>query len=74
MWGLSDVKGRISIKIRDESIWHSASLPLCLAAASVGGGMSSVRPCLLCRQRSWCRWGGAQSATSALTFFGENLL
>lgn len=26
MWGLSDVKLRISIKIRDESIWHSSSL------------------------------------------------
>lgn len=26
MWGLSDVKLRISIKIRDKSIWHSASL------------------------------------------------
>lgn len=25
MWGPSDVKLRISIKIRDKSIWHSAS-------------------------------------------------
>lgn len=25
MWGLSDVKLRISIKIRDESIWHSSA-------------------------------------------------
>lgn len=73
MWGLSDVKGRISIKIRDESIWHSALLSLCLAAASVGAGMSSVRPCLLCEQRSRCRWGGAQLARSALRFFRENL-
>lgn len=68
MWGLSDVKLRISIKIRDESIWHSASLSLCLAGASIRAGMSSLRPCLLCGQRGQCRCSKGLTTDQILGF------
>lgn len=72
--------GGISIKFRDESIWHSASpAPFCLAVASVRAGMSAVREgsCLLCGQWGRCRLGGrggpplssAGAAPRFLTFF-----
>lgn len=41
--------GGISIKFRDESIWHSAlPAPFCLAVAGVRAGMSRVRVRVCC--------------------------
>lgn len=43
MWGASDVKLRISIKIKGESVWRSASLSLCLSEASSRAAVSALR-------------------------------
>lgn len=62
-WG-SGVGGGISIKFRDESIWHGASpAPFCLAVAGVRAGMSGVRARVCCvDNEAGAEWGGAGEA------------
>lgn len=57
-------KLRISIKIRDKSIWHMASLSLLSSRGPVGAGMSNPRPCVGTKEAA--RGGGAPLARSAL--------
>lgn len=75
MWGASDVGGvgggggggrGISIKFRDESIWHSASpAPFCLAVAGVRAGMSGVRVHVCCvDNEAGADWAGARGRHS----------
>lgn len=71
MWVLLDVKGGISIKIRNESIRHSVSLSLCVAVASGRAGMCSVKPRLFVWTKRLVQTGGAQLARAALKYLGR---
>lgn len=50
MWGLSDVKLRISVKIRDKSIWHMASLSL-LSSRGWYQGWNEQSEAMCCRDK-----------------------
>lgn len=68
MWGASDVKLRISIKMRGESVWRSALLSLCLSEASSGAAASALRT----KDRG--RRGGAHPERSRFLLMGELVL
>lgn len=60
MWGLSDVKLRISIKIRDKSIWHMAPLFL-LSSRGQYQGWNEQSEAMCCADKEAGAGGGLAS-------------
>lgn len=73
MWRLSDEKLRISIKIRDKTIWPGTSLSLCLLEAGVRGWNEPGEAAAIVCTKTLCRRGGAQIGRSAFKSFRDNL-